>query len=299
MKTTNNIRFTANRIGKKGVQYKINIRLNDECKNGHNDFSITGESWEANKPKSDRYSLGCGAMGDTIAKEFPEYAIFNNLHLCDVKGAPMHASANGFYHLKTDKMEKSKFCEYYRVSTEQYNVLIDSEDEQHFKYLLYNVGVVKQWQEEAEKAIKLLEEMSGLKFKDDSVRFQLEPFTDSELAEMINRTKNGYYSADKIKERKDKSQADKKEKLLTDLKTRFDAKHLEAIQNYELDKIAIELFLTTSNIIFYNSRNTIVFNWQSGTYGKQYTESDFEQFKAVAQQNKYLKDCVFELKINK
>ena len=45
--------------------------------------------------------------------------------------------------------------------------------------------------------------------------------------------------------------------------------------------------------------NTIVFNWQSGTYGKQYTESDVEQFKAVAQQNKYLKDCVFELKINK
>ncbi|APZ82887.1 hypothetical protein [Flavobacterium phage FL-1] len=151
MKTTNNIKHIFNRVAKNGIQYTIKIRLNDECKNGHNDFSITGEYWEAGKPKQERYSLGGGAIGDQIAKEFPEFAIFNNLHLCDVKGAPMYAIANGFYHLNTQEMEQAKFCKYYRVSTDQYQILKTAEDEKHFKYLLYTIGVVEQWQEEANK----------------------------------------------------------------------------------------------------------------------------------------------------
>ena len=48
---TNDLRFTDYRIGKNGEQWKIKIRLNDECKNGHQDFSITGTCWEKDKPK--------------------------------------------------------------------------------------------------------------------------------------------------------------------------------------------------------------------------------------------------------
>lgn len=50
---TNDLRFTDNRIGKNGEQWTIKIRLNDECKNGHQDFSITGTCWEASgKPEN-------------------------------------------------------------------------------------------------------------------------------------------------------------------------------------------------------------------------------------------------------
>lgn len=86
--------------------------------------------------------------------------------------------------------------------------------------------------------------------------------------------------------------------MFQDLKQTFDAKSLELLQDYELDKIGIELFASTSNIIFYKHTNTVVFNWQSGSYNKQYSESEFKQFLDVAKENKYLKDCVFELKNN-
>src|SRR6185312_390500 len=97
--TTNDIRFTTTKT-KKGIDYVIKIRLNDECKNGHNDFSITGDMYLSGKVHTDRNNQGGGAIGDEIAKCFPEFKIFNDLHLCDAKGAPMYAQANGFYHLK-------------------------------------------------------------------------------------------------------------------------------------------------------------------------------------------------------
>ena len=86
---TNDLRHTVETTTKSGDQLQIKIRLNDECKNGHQDFSITGTVWEKGKPRTDRYMLRGGAMGDQIAKEKPEYAIFNRLHLCDYKGIPM------------------------------------------------------------------------------------------------------------------------------------------------------------------------------------------------------------------
>jgi methionyl-tRNA synthetase len=104
---TNALKFTDSRTAKNGEQWVIKIRLDDECKNGHQDFSITGTCWEAEKPRTDKYMILGGACGDEISVLFPEYEIFNRLHLCDYKGIPMHCSANGYYHLNKGFHSKS------------------------------------------------------------------------------------------------------------------------------------------------------------------------------------------------
>ncbi|APZ82925.1 hypothetical protein [Flavobacterium phage FL-1] len=43
-----------------------------------------------------------------------------------------------------------------------------------------------------------MEEMSGLKFKDDSVRFQLDPFEAEYFKEMQNLVSTGYYSQEQF-----------------------------------------------------------------------------------------------------
>lgn len=275
MKTTNNIKVNIKKETSNGMFFIINIRLNDECKNGHNDFSITGTYWNAGEARIERNACS-GVIGDTVAKHFPEFEIFNNLHLCDVKGAPMYASANGFYHLHTQEMEESKFCEYYRVSPEQYNILKTAEDEQHFKYLLYTTGVTEQWQAEADKAISLLEEMSGLKFVDDSVRFQLEPLSDEDFTEMQSRISTGYYSEESKALRVKKARDEKKQAILEEVTKDYENAVQKATAERDAKILVLDSELPLNNFIFYNHTLTGSFNWNG--YEKKVTQEQFDKF---------------------
>jgi hypothetical protein len=263
---TNDLRFTDNRIGKNGERWTIKIRLNDECKNGHQDFSITGTCWEKGKPKTDKYMIQGGACGDEIAELFPEYEIFNRLHLCDYMGIPMHCSANGFYFLRKgfDRYEegetlKSKWCKYYRVFPEQFDILFEAKSETHFAILLERLGIFEQWKAEADLAIKKLEELTGNEFVVDSVRTQYNRPSDEKMKEESERISNGYYSEEEKQKREDERSAqklleiDREEKLkINDIKDEYKIKRLilgfseKAYQNY----------------IYYNHSKEIKFNWR-------------------------------------
>ena len=286
---TSDLRYTTNRVGKDGTQYQIKIRLNDECKNGYCDFSITGDMWEADKPKTDRYNLRGGAIGDSIAAEFPEFAIFNRLHLCDAKGNPMYAAANGFYHLKNGYFNKYKketpeefaahYCEYYRLTPEQFEVLKTAEDAANFKYLLYSLGVPEQWEKEAKQAISILEGLTGKQFVDNSARYQLEPMPTEEVQAMAQKIKEGYYTPEKLKER-----ADAKAKAEFDKKRADVIAHCEKEINKELLERDIKLLvldngLQIDNFIFYNHTKEGVFNWhENSTFYTVTTQEQFDVF---------------------
>ena len=176
---TNSLKFTDNRVANNGEQWEISIRLNDECKNGCQEFAITGACYEAGKRKTDNNCIHFGACGDEIAKLFPEYAIFNNLHLCDYLGIPSFCHGNmmyflqhGFEHYNSGETLKSKFCKEYRINGKQYDILSTAQSSVHLAILLEQNGIFEQWKEEADKAIKRLEELTGNEFVVDSAKTQ-------------------------------------------------------------------------------------------------------------------------------
>jgi len=302
--TSNNLIFKRVENNKK-VNCEIKISLNDECKNGHQDFHITATFWEIGKPRNDKYFYAAGSCHDEILKHFPEYKIFVDLHGCDYLGVPSHCVANGFYFLtdgfsKTkpnDKNFKKEYCDYYRINANQFDALNVAKDQNYYGFLLLKLGVLEQWKNESKKAILELEKLTNKTFIIDSTKLQFN-MTEEKLQEIEKQVKEGFYADENINQRFEQSKIEKKTKLLQDRKTTFDAKILELLQDYEIDKIAIDLFLTDSNIIFYKHKNTIVFNWQSGNYNKQYSETEFKMFLDVAKENKYLKNCEFEFKNN-
>jgi hypothetical protein len=92
---------------KNGQKYRItaNVRYDDDCGNGHNSFSITGDVDRQNEA-GHWYNDSGGCIHDEIAKHFPELRPFIKWHLCSSNG-PMHYTANTLY-LAGDKDHHGK-----------------------------------------------------------------------------------------------------------------------------------------------------------------------------------------------
>jgi len=75
-----------------GANITATIRFDDNCGNGHNSFSITGE---IRRPGT-RDCKACGMLHDEIGKAFPEILPLLKWHLMSTDG-PMHYISNARY----------------------------------------------------------------------------------------------------------------------------------------------------------------------------------------------------------
>lgn len=279
---TNDLKHTITTKDKQGNNVFIKIRLSDECKNGHQDFSITCDIYEKDKPKLDKYFLMGGCCHEEILKIRPDLKIFVNLHLCDYLGNPMHATANGLYHLRNgfnktpinSPLFKTEFCEYYRITANQFEVLKECKNQVQYYQKLVELDILKQWKMEADKAIEMLEQMTGQKFLVDSKRTQLIAPKTEEIAEELERQKNGYYTP----EAEQKREIAKRDGILAELEAERDKEINKHITEFEVKKqvLLIGGEAALNNCIFYNHSKTLAFNWRS------YDMISEEQYKHIA-----------------
>lgn len=275
---TNNLIYKTTYIKKNGNLVDVTIRLNDECKNGHEDFSITGYEYKS-KRRSDRNMVHGGAIGDQIAKEKPELAIFNNLHLCDWEGRPMHGVSNMKYHLKNDVLPISDFCKYYRITEKEYNILLNSGNESHLAYLLVTLGIMDRWKQESIKAINLLEELTGKKFKSDATRTHQNPLDLFDKKEIEAKIENGYFNIENIQSREYKAEREKRVKTMNSLKARFKSDIKEKEIDLTIKLFLVDKFGSHDNCIYYKHTNELVFNWmENPSYCKIWSLDEYHEF---------------------
>lgn len=74
----------------------VKIRYDDQCGNGHNSFSITGDVYKAGRRGDAAYFMG-GCIHETIEEHCPELQHLIKWHLCS-SDEPMHYVANSMYH---------------------------------------------------------------------------------------------------------------------------------------------------------------------------------------------------------
>lgn len=290
---------TQKTVGKETIYVKI--RLDDQCKNGHQDFSITGDIYQAGKPKDDRCHLSGGCIHDEILAAFPEFKIFVNLHLCDYRGIPMHAAANGFYFLKNgfnnskpgQENFKSEFCDYYRITPDQFEILKESENQLFYSIQLEKLGILESWNQEAEKAIEILENLTGEKFLIDSKKSQFEPIPEEMKKAEEEKIKSGFYSPDLIKQRAAAAKVERDKKILQDLENQKN-KEIEKSTNDFLAKKAVFLAggeRALKSMIFYSHTAEIVFNWKSYD---QINQAEFDLIKEKISLPDFVKEIKFK-----
>ena len=164
-------------------RFVINIRLDDECNNGHMDFSITGSGWYKNSRTQG--ANVCGCVHEEILKFRPDLKIFVALHLSDAHGAPMYAVENGYYHFINSPL--SVFENYMRIDYATSKVFLDSnlkisKDKRVFTNLIVELGIDKAWQIDANQGIELLESLTGQTFVDTSRRYNFTPIFSGTLS---------------------------------------------------------------------------------------------------------------------
>lgn len=295
---TNKLSYTASKnYVENGTTCRIDVKIQfaDECKNGVCSWSITADIY--GKRQNGRF-VWCsgGCCHDEISKHFPEFSKFVALHSSDCYGAPLYAVENGYYHMKNSS--KETVIDYLRVTEEEYNVLRDASDEAYFKYLLYSMGIVNRWNEEAKEAVKELEALTGNEwvnpYEYDKERKHIEAFTDEEAAEMNKRIDSGYYTPEAMKERKEKAAQKAYEKKRAEIIAECERKVSKLEEEKTVKLYILDSGLPVDNVIYYEHKKEVVFNWLE--YKDNISQDVFIDFLNNVDYSKLPKGITFKIK---
>ncbi len=295
--SSNRLQYTATKELSKGRILRVKIRLDDECKNGHQDFSVSGEMLIPTRKRRNE-TLDIVRVGnknyeltwpghDDIIRFTPEFSLFVDLHLSDWRGAPLYAIENGYYHLK--KSGKDVVTKYLRITDQEYDELSIAEDKLHFTMILINLGIPQRWQSEANTAIAKLEELTGTKFINDSKKSQLVLPSKDELDTVRQRVNEGYYSAGAVIARNIDKQIREKNSLIEKLCKQASKQHDKIDRELKVKLFLANNDIPLDNFIYYTHTNTGKFNWHTSAYNKEITKEEFEAFIDIVE-NALLKD---------
>ena len=172
MATTKKKTFTYKERGK---NYLMEVEYGIQGEGTDNEyFTVTGYVMEQVNSKSgvskygEEYKLVDGKyyaeyMGgcihDKIKKVTSEFNDLIPMHLAGLNGMPMHAFANGFYHLKNGFKDtpvdfNTRFCEYYRIPYDVFDKVVEANSQEDYAVVLMNNGVIDKWMDDAKKVIE-------------------------------------------------------------------------------------------------------------------------------------------------
>lgn len=264
-----------------GSNMKINVhvRLHDECKNGHYDFSIIGDVYRqaANgRWVDDR----CGCIHEDIERLFPELKKFVPLHLCNYLGHPMYPEANGQYFIREKGKEVA--MRELRITEKEYDILSlasDNEERPYFKYLLFSLGIVDRWKQEADEFIKFLEEKTGNTWVNPYKPWEernIMRLTEDERNEIKKKIDEGYYSVEAQKSRRETRYKAAQEAIRNRIIEIYEETEREAREDRDIKLYIFDSGMPIDNVIYYDHTKQVVFNWLD--YRSKITKEQFDEF---------------------
>lgn len=275
----------------------IKIRLNDECRNGREDFAITADVDQKDGRGIFREYMG-GCCHEHILKLRPGLAPFVALHLSDKDGAPMHCGSNAFYwfagfngglgqqyHGGSGNSGKSPaecreiFADHIRATDEQIDAIVaaNPRTSEELQAVLEDMQFPEQWQREAAAAIAQLEAWTGKRFVSKATKEGFKRLSAETRQTIAERRASGYYEPQQVAARDAAAKAERKAKRIASIH----AEHKKAVRKLD-DEKAVELALAEhfddgkANAIYYTHTNTLQFNWSN--LDRLTTKQEFDAF---------------------
>lgn len=256
------------------IDVKIGLRYIEA--NGYSYFYAMGEKY--NLDRGIKNVFEAGSIHEEILKYFPEFKTFIKLHGNSSYGMPMHMISNLKFDIDNNKIDA--ICRYLGISDVMAKELICwGEEIDYLKYFLEENDIIYHLRSKANKAIKMLEELTGSEFENPDVLglYDYESL-DNDTREKIKKMhENGYFTMDNVIKRRDEKIKDLNLKFLEKEKMKLEKEKREIDNEIQVLKYLFDEGISLNNHAYLRGVNVLAINLFKNRENAM-SEDDYKRF---------------------
>lgn len=256
------------------IDIEIGLRYIKE--NGYSYFYAVGDVYELKRARKKIIPSGC--IHEEILKYFPEFKTFVKLHGNSSYGLPMHMISNIKFYIDNDEIDV--VCSSLGISDVMAKELICwGEEIDYIKYFLEENDIIYHLRSKANKAIKLLEELTNDEFENPDVLglYDYMPL-DNDTKEKIKKLhENGYFTMDNVIKRRNDKIREINLKILENKKIKLEKEKREIDNEIKVLEYLCDEGISLNNHDYLRSVNVLAINLYKNRENAM-SEDDYNRF---------------------
>lgn len=272
------------------IDVEIGLRYIKE--NGYSYFYAVGDVYELKRARKKIISSGC--IHEEILKYFPEFKTFVQLHGNSSYGMPMHMISNIKFAI--DNNEIDTICCYLGISDVMAKELICwGEEIDYLKYFLEENDIIYHLRSKANKAIKMLEELTGNEFENPDVLgiYDYEPLNNDTKEKIKKMHGNGYFTMDNVIKRENDRIKDLNINRLESEKIKLEKEKREIDNEIKVLEYLCDEGISLNNHAYLRGVNVLAINLYKNRENAM-SEEDYKRFLESVDYSKLPKEIEFE-----
>lgn len=272
------------------IDVEIGLRYIKE--NFYSYFYVIGDVYELKRARKKIIYSGC--IHEEILEYFPEFKTFVQLHGNSSYGMPLHMISNIKFYI--DNNEIDAICSSLGISDVMAKELICwGEEIDYLKYFLEENDIIYHLRSKANKAIKLLEELTGNEFDNPDVLgiYDYMPL-DNDTREKIKKMhENGYFTMDNVIKRENDRIKDLNIKRLESEKIKLEKEKREIDNEIQVLEYLCDKCISLDSHAYLRGVNVLAINLFKNRENAM-SEEDYKRFLDSVDYSKLPKDITFE-----
>lgn len=272
------------------IDVEIGLRYIKE--NGYSYFYAVGDVYELKRARKEIISSRC--IHEKILKYFPEFKIFVQLHRYSSYGISMHMISNIKFYIDNDEIDA--ICSSLDISDVMAKELICwGEEIDYIKYFLEENDIICHLRSKANKAIKMLEELTGNEFDNPDVLgiYDYEPLNNDTKEKIKKLHENGYFTMDNVIKRRDEKIKELNLKFLEKEKMKLEKEKREIDNEIKVLEYLCDEGISLNNHAYLRSVNVLSINLFKYRENAM-SEEDYNRFLDNVDYSKLPKGIKFE-----
>lgn len=256
------------------IDVEIGLRYIKE--NGYSYFYAVGDVYELKRMREK--VISSGSIHEEILKYFPEFKTFVQLHGNSSYGMPMHMISNIKFAI--DNNEIDTICCYLGISDVMAKELICwGEEIDYIKYFLEENDIIYHLRSKANKAIKMLEELTNDEFENPDVLdlYDYYPLNNDTKEKIKKMHENGYFTMDNVIKRRDEKIKELNLKFLEKEKMKLEKEKREIDNEIKVLEYLCDEGISLINHAYLRSVNVLAINLYENR-GNAMSEEDYKRF---------------------